>query len=265
MCQCTNIHEAIHANEYFASNGLVLAHKLRRPMQIVASAIALIILISLQITTILVGTTPALAAPIFTSSDQDQSITSFISAFYDSTNHFFFTDTQNHAEADFGKEAIDWGIIMDAYSRTKNTTYNQMIGDIYNHITSKTAANCGQWQVDSNEDLAWWAEASLRAYALANNMTYRDCAKGLFDKIYQSWDTTADGGGIWSSQSQHTGKNMATNALAVMTAAKLSAILGDTTYLDKTQSIYSWIRTHLTNLTSTSGAAYDRYDIESGQ
>ncbi|HEX3642523.1 MAG TPA: hypothetical protein VHV10_14630, partial [Ktedonobacteraceae bacterium] len=128
-----------------------------RLMRIVATAIALLVLISLQITTILVGTTPALAAPIFTPSDQDQAITSFISAFYDPTNHFFYTDTQNHAEADLWTEAIDWDTIMDAYNRTKNTTYNQMIGDIYNHVTSQNGANCGQWAVDSNETLGWWA------------------------------------------------------------------------------------------------------------
>src|SRR5690349_15932118 len=77
----------------------------------VTTIIALFVLISLQITALLVGTNHALAAPIFTSSDQDQSITSFVSAFYDPNNHFFFTDTQNHAEADLGKEAIDWDII----------------------------------------------------------------------------------------------------------------------------------------------------------
>ena len=240
-----------------------LTPKSHRLMQTVATAIALLILISLQITTILVGTTPALAAPIFTPSDQDQSITSFISAFYDPNNHFFYTDTQNHAEADLGTEATNWDMIMDAYNRTKNTTYNQMIGDIYNHVTSQNGANCGAWTVDSNETLGWWAEGSLRAYTITNNTTYRDCAKGLFDKIYQSWDTTAAGGGIWSSQTLHTGKNMATNALAVITAAKLSTILGDNSYLDKAQSIYSWIRSHLTNLTSTSGAVYDRYDSAS--
>ena len=237
--------------------------KPHRLMQTLASAIVLLILISLQITTMVVGATPVLADPIFTPSDQDQSITSFISAFYDPTNHFFYTDTQNHAEADLGTEAVDWDMIMDAYNRTKNTTYNQMIGDIYNHVTSQNGANCAEWTVDSNENLGWWAEGSLRAYAITNNTTYRDCAKGLFDKIYQSWDTTAAAGGIWSSQTLHTGKNMATNALAVITAAKLSTILGDSSYFDKAQSIYSWIRSHLTNLTSTSGAVYDRYDSAS--
>src|SRR5690348_14438852 len=140
-----------------------LVSKPHRSIQMVASAIALLVLISLGIATIVVQTTPALAAPIFTSSDQDQAISSFISAFYDPNNHFFYTDTQNHAEADLWTEAVDWGIVMDAYSRTKNTTYNQMIGDIYTHATSVYGTNCGQWQVPnaSNNTLAWWAQASL--------------------------------------------------------------------------------------------------------
>jgi predicted alpha-1,6-mannanase (GH76 family) len=231
-------------------------------MQMVVSTIGLLILISLEITTTLVGTTPALASPIFTPSDQDQAITSFISAFYDPTNHFFYTDTQNHAEADLWTEAVDWDIVMDAYSRTKNSTYNQMIGDIYTHVTSVYGANCGQWQVPnaSNETLAWWAQASLQAYTITTNTTYKDCAKAFFDKIYQSWDTTQAGGGIWTLNNQTTQKNMASNALAAMTAAQLSTILGNSTYLSDAQGIYNWIRAHLTGLTSASGAAYDRYD-----
>ncbi|HEX3643584.1 MAG TPA: glycoside hydrolase family 76 protein, partial [Ktedonobacteraceae bacterium] len=234
--------------------------KPHRPMQVVTSAIGLLVLMSLEITTLLVGSTPALAAPIFTPSDQDQSITSFISAFYDPTNHLFYTDTQNHAEADLWTEAVDWGVIMDAYNRTKNATYNQMIGDIYKHVTTVDGANCGQWQVTSNQTLAWWAETNLEAYAITNSTTYRDCAKALFDKIYQSWDTAQAGGGIWTIANQTTEKNMTTNALATMAAAQLSTILGDSNYLTKAQSIYSWIRTHLTNLTGSSGAVYDRYD-----
>src|SRR5262249_31330939 len=79
----------------------------------------------------------------------------------------------------------------------------------------------------------------------------------------QSWDTTQAGGGIWTLNNQTTQKNMATNTLAVMTAAQLSTILGDSSYLTKAQSIYTWIRSHLTNLTGTSGAVYDRYDSAS--
>ena len=57
--------------------------KPHRAIGLVVNAIALLVLISLEITTIFMGTNPALAAPIFTSSDQDQAMSSFISAFYD--------------------------------------------------------------------------------------------------------------------------------------------------------------------------------------
>ena len=129
----------------------------------------------------LIGLPPALAAPISVSSYQDQAITSFISAFYDPNNHFFYTDTQNHAEADLWTEAIDWGTVMDAYSRTKSVNYNQMIGDIYNHVTAVYGTNCGQWQVpnSSNETLAWWAEASVQAYTLTNSYHLQRLCQGF--------------------------------------------------------------------------------------
>ena len=101
--------------EFVKKGFSTFAPKPHQAMHMVVSAIALLALISLEITTIFVGTTPALAAPIFTPADQDQAISSFISAFYDPTNHFFYTDTQNHAEADFWTEAVDWDIVMDAY------------------------------------------------------------------------------------------------------------------------------------------------------
>ena len=239
-----------------------LAWKFRWPIRMMTSVIALLVLVSLEVATMLIGATPALAAPIYTPSDQDQAMSSFLSAFYDPTNHFFYTDTQNHAEADLWTEAVDWEIVMDAYNRTKSANYNQMIGDIYNHVTGLYGTNCGQWQVpnNSNETLAWWAEASMQAYNITNNSTYKTCAQAFFDKIYQSWDTTEAGGGIWTLNNQTTEKNMATNALTAMTAAQIATILGNSSYLTKAQSIYSWIRSHLTNLSGSSGAVYDRYN-----
>ena len=240
-----------------------LACKFHWPMRVTTSVITLLALVSLEVATMFIGLPSALAAPIYTPSDQDQAISSFLSAFYDPTSHFFYTDTQNHAEADLWTEAVDWEMVMDAYNRTKSANYNQMIGDIYNHVTSVYGTNCGQWQVpnNSNQTLAWWAQASVQAYNITNNSAYKTCAQAFFDKIYQSWDTTEAGGGIWTLNNQTTEKNMATNALAAMTAARLSTILGDSGgYLTKAQSIYSWIRSHLTNLSGTSGAVYDRYD-----
>jgi hypothetical protein len=239
-----------------------LACKFHWPMRMTTRVIALLALVSLEVATMLIGLPPALAAPISTPSDQDQAMSSFLSAFYDPTSHFFYTDTQNHAEADLWTEAVDWEMVMDAYNRTKSANYNQMIGDIYNHVTSVYGTNCGQWQIpnNSNQTLAWWAEASVQAYNITNNSAYKTCAQSFFDKIYQSWDTTEAGGGIWTLNNQTTEKNMATNALAAMTAAQLSTILGNSGYLTKAQSIYSWIRSHLTNLSGSSGAVYDRYN-----
>ncbi|HEX3640553.1 MAG TPA: glycoside hydrolase family 76 protein, partial [Ktedonobacteraceae bacterium] len=189
---------------------------------------------------------------------------------------YFYYDTTHTKYNDFWMEAISWDIVMDAYQRNPhNLTYRRMIDDVYNGFMAhndpinqgvSTACNTSlpfELVNNYNDDIGWWAKASMRAFNITREKHYLNCAKRLFDLIYASWDTSSYGGGIWwtrpsqDGSSQPTQKNVATNAPAVITAVGLAAALSDRSYLTKAESIYDWMKSKLTD---GSGMVYDNYD-----
>jgi predicted alpha-1,6-mannanase (GH76 family) len=105
-----------------------------------------------------------------------------------------------------------------------------------------------------DDDIGWWAKASIRAFTITHESRYLNCAQRLFDFIYRSWDISTNSGGILWNRSNPTQKNVATNAPAVITAAQLSIALSNQAYLTKAQMIYNWVKSNLTN---GSGIVYD--------
>jgi predicted alpha-1,6-mannanase (GH76 family) len=201
------------------------------------------------------------------SSDLNLALASFFKTFYQSDGYFYH-NTSHDREADFWTEAMDWDTVMDAYQRTNSngnkSTYYGMIEDIFNHMI-QVNGSCGNWTSKyMHDDVSWWSVASLQANVITElgpespsvltrgkDSKYKDCAKTIFDNVYQDWDTNT--GGIWWN-TQYNQKNTVTNALAVSTAATLSSALNDGGYLDKAEAIYSWMKSNLTN---GSGGVYD--------
>lgn len=204
----------------------------------------------------------------FTSSNADDAMTAFNNVFWDSTNKYFYTnsDHQIHSEhafgpdnglySDFWWEAQLWDTVMDAYQRTNNSFYRQQIDDVYDGFL----AFYPNFDSKFNDDRAWWALACARAYEITGETRYKDSAKSLFDNIYTFWDTTYGGGIWWKNDGTHDEKNVATNATAAIVAVKLSKILNDSTYLTKAQNIYNWVKN---TLTDGNGHVYDHIS-ESG-
>lgn len=206
------------------------------------------------------------ARPAKSASVSDAAMDAYIEAFYDSEAKYFYHDTTHTKYNDFWKEAISWDIVMDAYQRDRgNTTYRQMIDEVYDGFMARnedmsTACNTSEpftLANTYNDDIGWWAKASIRAFTITHKSHYLNCAQNLFDFIYDSWDTSQYNGGIWWTRSNPTQKNVATNAPAVITAVELSIALSDRNYLTKAKSIYGWIKSELTD---GSGMVYDNYD-----
>jgi predicted alpha-1,6-mannanase (GH76 family) len=184
-------------------------------------------------------------------------------AFYNSNAKYFYVDTNRTNYNDFWKEAASWDIVMDAYQRNPtNATYRQMIDDVYNGFMARnqdmsTACNTSKSLTTIsnpyNDDIGWWAKASIRAFTITHESRYLNCAQRLFDFIYRYWDTSTNGGGILWNRSLPA-KNTCTNAPAVITAAQLSMALSNKAYLTKAQMIYNWVKSNLTN---GSGIVYD--------
>ncbi len=204
-------------------------------------------------------------AEAFTASDADSAMTAYVNAFYNGSAKYFYADTTHTNYNDFWKEAQSWDVVMDAYQRTGSATYRQMVDAVYDGFMARNSdmftacntANSFTLTNNYNDDIGWWAKASIRAYQITGEARYKNCAQRLFDSIYTYWDTGTLGGGIWWTRSNPTQKNVATNAPAVITAANLSIALSNTGYLTKAQNIYNWVKATLTN---QSGTVYDDYD-----
>jgi predicted alpha-1,6-mannanase (GH76 family) len=195
------------------------------------------------------GAAPARAA---TDGDADAAMDAFVDVFWDPERSYFFTNSdhqvhQEHAHGpegglytDFWWEAQLWETVMDAYERTGDATYRAMLGDVYDRFV----AYYPTFDNDFNDDQGWWAKACVRAYEITGTPRYLQCAEDLFATIWAEHDNTY-GGGIWWRKQVHDQKNVATNATAAWTAARLYAATADPAYLSRAESLFAWVDTHL--------------------
>ncbi len=205
----------------------------------------------------------AMPAVASTPDDADLAFDAFVDAFWDPAKKYFFTNSDHvidpaHAYGpedglytDFWWEAQLWETVMDAYQRTGDPDQRAMIDDVYDGFV----AYHPDFENNFNDDIGWWAQASIRAYGLTGDCRYLARSQELFDAIYAERDDT-HGGGIWWRKEPRDQKNVATNAPAAITAVRLYQATGDEDYLDKAQSLFDWVDTHL----QVDGHVYDHLE-----
>lgn len=218
-------------------------------------------LVALALLTASYAVVSAAPAQASTAGNADTAMSAFVSTMWDPAVKYFYTNSDHAVHAahaygpngglytDFWWEAQNWETVMDAYQRTNSPVYRTMIDDVYTGFTAfyPTFTN------DFNDDLAWWALASIRAYNITAETKYLTTAENLFNSIYAYQDATY-GGGIWWQRSVQNQKNIAANAPAAQAAAMIYTATGITSYLTDAQNLYSWAKT---NLTDSAGHVYD--------
>lgn len=197
--------------------------------------------------------------------DADAALAAFLRTFWDPKKKYFFANSDHKVHdgreygpekglyTDFWWEAQLWETVMDAYGRTGRAELRKMIDDVYDGFIDWKP----DFENDFNDDIGWWALASVRAYEITKNKRYLDTAKKLFGRMWEHHDDTY-GGGIWWRTTEKDQKNVATNAPAVITAARLYSITRDSAYLTRAQRIYDWLKDRLEN----SGQVYDHIQDE---
>lgn len=128
--------------------------------------------------------------------------------------------------------------MIDYMARSGNPGYGYVIAQTFNLQKNAQGGNFTNSYID---DTGWWGLAWLRAYDYTGNSTYLQMAKTDADYMSRYWDGTC-GGGVWWSTAK-TYKNAIPNELYLkLNAALHNRIAGDTTYLSRAQTEWTWFK-----------------------
>ena len=136
-------------------------------------------------------------AAAFTGTDADSIFNSFNTAFYvaNSGNAYYKGDTSSGSGQGWWTFAEEIEMAEDDFDRTGSSSTKNVVTALCNGFIN---SNGSDWTYDSyNDDMTWAVIAFSRAYQIAGNITFRNCAKANFDAMYsRAWDTTFTGGGL---------------------------------------------------------------------
>ncbi len=191
--------------------------------------------------------------------DAKTSIDAFNAAFlvtYNSGNSAAYVTSLSDSSRDyFWQQAADIEAMEDALEHTGSSAHE----DLVNKLCATFLVNWAPpWTWDSwNDDCVRVAEMLARGYLLTGTTNFLTQAKYGFNIVYnRGWDTASNGGGIWEKMNDPN-VNLK-EALSTNNAGYAAALIylgsGDSTYLTKAKSIYSWSRSHIYN--ATTGKVY---------
>ena len=183
----------------------------------------------------------------FTAADATTAFNSFNVNFYSTTDKLYYSNTGKSDIAAIWTQAVYWDMVMNAYQRTKDTSYLRMVSDIYDggfkRYDGYNWNNTSVWFI--YDDMMWWVISLTNAYQITGNTAYLDNAKAGFERIWNGAYDTDKGGMFWDFV--HSGKNSCINYPTVIAAMKLYAITRDPAYFTKAKNVYAWARTNLFN------------------
>ena len=188
----------------------------------------------------------------------DRSTDALIEYYWDPQQQYFRYGNLGNAAFHYWPQAHALDVVLDAYSRTGDPKYRQLIGAWYEGVRRK---NGGSFLKAYYDDMEWNALAMLRAYEVTDEEQFRAAVDTLWRAIKAGWTDVAGGGIMWSEGTPHS-KNAISNAPASVLASRLYRLSGDTDDLAWARKTFAWQKKRLVE--ASTGAVWDHVVVENG-
>jgi len=202
----------------------------------------------------------------FSSKDANVSIDAFNKIFYNKETKVYNATSEKPGRAAIWTQAIYWDMMMNAYLRTHDKKYYNMIEEVFQGACSEydnfNWKNTTEWFI--YDDIMWWIISLCRAYEITKDDKYLNLAITGFDRVWYGSPGIDDRGSYdkgkggmrwgWKRDEWH-GKMSCINYPTVIAAALLYQITQKEDYLDKSKEIYDWSYNNLFN--KSTGAVAD--------
>lgn len=181
----------------------------------------------------------------------DTSTTALMSGYWNAGGQYFVANNQGNSTFNYWPQAHALDVLVDAYMRTKSSTYTGYMDQWYTGVPAK---NGGSFLGQYYDDEGWNALAMLRAYDVTKDSKWKDAVEAVWADIQTGWNTTIGGGIAWQKQQLYY-KNTPANGPACILAARLYERFGNPSDLAWAQKIYTWWKATLVD--AGSGFVYD--------
>jgi len=199
----------------------------------------------------------------YTSNNATSAYNDFNKYLYNPNAKLYYRASDRSGIAAIWTQAVYFDMAMNAWRRTGDAQYKQLIEDLYQGNYQQYAGY--NWTNDVKwfiwDDMMWWIIALGRAYETTGEQKYLDHARAGFNFVWNgdaslgrvgSYDA-ATGGMEWAWKQR--GKTACINYPTVIGAMTLYNITKDEDYATKAIGVYNWARTNLFN--TTTGAVAD--------
>ncbi|MDU1892951.1 MAG: glycoside hydrolase family 76 protein [Dysgonomonas sp.] len=189
----------------------------------------------------------------FTYNDATIALDAFNENFFNKEMKLYYTTSDKQGRAAIWTQAIYWDMVMNAYKRTGEDKYKDLIEDIYQggygQYDGYNWDNTVEWFV--YDDLMWWIISLARAYEITKDPKYLGHSILGFERVWKGTPGVKDkgsydperGGMKWGwKRDEWRGKMACINYPTVVGAMTLYNITGDKSYLDRAKEIYTWSR-----------------------
>ena len=188
----------------------------------------------------------------FTANNATSAYNDFNKYLFDPVRKLYYRASDKSGTGAIWTQAVYWDMAMNAFKRTNDPKYKQLMDDIYQGCGAEYANY--NWRNDVEwfiwDDMMWWIISFARAYELTGEQKYLDHSKAGFDFVWNGDPSInrvgsheANGGMEWDWHRR--GKTACINYPTIIAAMTLYNITKDEQYVAKAQEVYAWARANL--------------------